>query len=724
MNFIQMLFAGTLPFIPMAFILLLFIFTAVIKLLTNAEKPLPLPLHILDSNAYSFIFGCAGLSVFFGLGWSSILMTILSATVLFGFAFIASKRKTYSAQIATALHTLPYRAQIALVDVIAVALLLFSAFYALEAPYNPGFVAVEIPFLFMDLGLMLLAILSVYFISHRNAIANIVLQGFFFFWGIAQYYLWQFKNTAIMPADLFALGTAAAVSANYSYAWKDTALVGVMAFCFGLLVIAYLGSIRAELKNQAQITVTRQLTLKSIGTTMLIGLVSAGLLASALIFPNYTQMGAAINYFWPLYVFRQHGAVLTFTAGVQDLIIKKPAGYNDENAQKLLDKYVAQYDTTLDNTEGRQAAVAQYNSIKPNILVIMDETFADLSVFDNMHDNYTGPEFFNRGLTDSLAEGKLAVSVLGGGTANSEFEFLTGNSMAYIGLGKYPYSIYSFPNFESLPAFLKKQGYGTSSMHPNLASNWNREKTYADMQFDRFYSIDDFPDAPVFHNGVTDKATFDKCLDIIKAADNPQFVFNVTMQNHSDYTKNNIPADRLTSVHPSDLSSPEQDGILNEYLSCIKASDEDLEDLINQLKELKEPTILVYFGDHQPNFTPTYNDAWFSEESDLIHTQRLYHTSYIMWANYDVAGASQTTQNSYSSPNYLAAQTLYAIGAPLTDYQKAQLAIRTQVPAINAFGLLDDKNSWHSLTQTDDSMHATSEEFRTITYFEFATKIK
>ncbi|MDY2789047.1 MAG: sulfatase-like hydrolase/transferase, partial [Atopobium sp.] len=180
---------------------------------------------------------------------------------------------------------------------------------------------------------------------------------------------------------------------------------------------------------------------------------------------------------------------------------------------------------------------------------------------------------------------------------------------------------------------------------------------------------------------------------------------------------------RLTNIHPSDLSSPEQDGILNEYLSCIKASDEDLKDLVDQLKQLKEPTVLVYFGDHQPNFTPTYNDAWFSGESDLIHNQRLYHTSYILWANYKVAGAAQTTQDGYSSPNYLAAQTLYAIGAPLTDYQKAQLAIRTQIPAINAFGLLDDANTWHSLTQKDDATHALSEDLRAITYYEFATKI-
>ena len=86
--------------------------------------------------------------------------------------------------------------------------------------------------------------------------------------------------------------------------------------------------------------------------TTLIGLVSATVLGRMLVFPNYNQIGAGINYFWPLYVFRQHGAVLSFTAGVQDLIIKKPAGYSDKSAQELLDSYVAQYNTTLDNTSG------------------------------------------------------------------------------------------------------------------------------------------------------------------------------------------------------------------------------------------------------------------------------------------------------------------------------------------------------------------------------------
>lgn len=729
MNSVYMLFANmanlisTLPLIPIAFVVALLIVNNIAKLDKGAKKHLPIAVQILTANAYSCAFGCAGFAVFFGLGWTSLWIALLSAAVLFGISFVAGKREAYSAHIAHALNCLPYRAQIVLVDVVSIAFQLVSAFYALEAPYNEGLVFVEPPFLFMDLGLMLLAIVSIYYLSHRNAIANSVLQGFFFVWGLAQYYLWQFKNTAIMPADLFALGTAAAVSGNYSYAWKDSVLAGLIAFCFGMLVISYLGILRHKLQAQGQVKIAKRIRYTSVGMTTLIGLVSATVLGSMLVFPNYNQIGAGINYFWPLYVFRQHGAVLSFTAGVQDLIIKKPAGYSDKSAQELLDSYVAQYNTTLDNTSGRQAAVAQYNAQKPNIIVVMDETFADLSDFDNMHDNYTGPEFFTTGMKDALGAGKLAVSVLGGGTANSEFEFLTGNSMAYLGLGKYPYAIYRFSRYESLPSLLKKQGYDSTAIHPNLAGNWNRDKTYEDMKFDRFYSIDDFPNAPVFHNGVTDKATFDKCLDLIKNSDKPQFIFNVTMQNHSDYSKNNIPADRLTKIHPSDLSSPEQDGILNEYLSCIKASDEDLKYLVSQLKELKKPTVLVYFGDHQPNFTPTYNDAWFSGESDLIHNQRLYHTSYVMWANYTVAGAAQNTRAEYSSANFLAVQMLYTIGAPLTDYQKAQLAIRIQMPAINAFGLLDTAGNWHSLTQQDDSMHTLSEDFRTLTYYEFATKL-
>lgn len=94
-----------------------------------------------------------------------------------------------------------------------------------------------------------------------------------------------------------------------------------------------------------------------------------------------------------------------------------------------------------------------------------------------------------------------------------------------------------------------------------------------------------------------------------------------------------------------------------------------------------------------------------------------------MWANYTVAGAAQNTRAEYSSANFLAVQMLYTIGAPLTDYQKAQLAIRIQMPAINAFGLLDTAGNWHSLTQQDDSMHTLSEDFRTLTYYEFATKL-
>ncbi|KXB34831.1 alkaline phosphatase family protein [Atopobium deltae] len=108
--------------------------------------------------------------------------------------------------------------------------------------------------------------------------------------------------------------------------------------------------------------------------------------------------------------------------------------------------------------------------------------------------------------------------------------------------------------------------------------------------------------------------------------------------------------------------------------------------MVEKLRALKTPAVLVFFGDHQPNFSSVYNDAFYQGESDIIHNQRIYHSSYVIWENYPL-GASDTSSNHNitTSPNFLAAKLLWHIRAPLTEYQQAQLAIRSKIPALNAF---------------------------------------
>ena len=161
----------------------------------------------------------------------------------------------------------------------------------------------------------------------------------------------------------------------------------------------------------------------------------------------------------------------------------------------------------------------------------MNETFSDLSIYQNLHAGYEGPTFF-KSISDAVARGTLYVSAYGGGTCNTEFEFLTGNSMAY--LGRRVPLLHLQPHADQEPRQqFSDLGYATTAMHPNHGTNWNRENVYRDFGFDNFLTINDFADADRLRGMVTDEATYDKILDLLNENSDPQFIFDVTMQNHS-----------------------------------------------------------------------------------------------------------------------------------------------------------------------------------------------
>ena len=189
---------------------------------------------------------------------------------------------------------------------------------------------------------------------------------------------------------------------------------------------------------------------------------------------------------------------------------------------------------------------------------------------------------------------------------------------------------------------------------------------------------------------VTDQATYDKILELLDQNADPQFIFDVTMQNHSGYDTGLLPVDKQLhlNIDTTDLDTKTvEDGTLSdvdEYVSCIEQSDQALRYFLNALSKLDRKVVVVFWGDHQPFFPSKFNDKWFTDEDDATHQERLWQTDYIIWANYDVAGCDQTSEVDDLSTNYLSTQLMQLIGAPLTDYQKAHMTLRESLPAINS----------------------------------------
>jgi len=442
--------------------------------------------------------------------------------------------------------------------------------------------------------------------------------------------------------------------------------------------------------------------------------------------PDYRDdLGALALHWSSIAYYKTQGFIPTFVVNAQDMSIDPPTGYSTASAEALQADLSSSYRATLSSSSARQKAVDQFDSEQPSIVVVMDEAFSDLSIYDELACGYTGPAYLKRLRSSSLAYGMAVTSVLGGGTCNTEFEFLSNTSMAFVGAGKYTYTNYNIDKIDSLAKQLGSLGYATHAVHPGLASNWNRDVAYEQMGFDEFIDIEGFDDdAERFHAGVTDRETFDKVLEILKGDDAPQFIYDITMQGHSGYDMDNIPASRLTDYEPDlpELSTSDVES-LNEYLSCVQASDEDLEYFVGELEKLDRPVVLVFFGDHQPKLSIEVNDAVFPNEARATHRMREYLTPFVIWTNYEVKGATTAQDCGNCSVNYLSALLFEKVGAPLTEYQAALLAKRAEVPAIGLYGWQDAAGDWTLLDTSVPFSDPDVIDLATLSYLNFAEKV-
>ena len=553
--------------------------------------------------------------------------------------------------------------------------------------------------LLLEWALIAFAMLGLFFLFQRHCGGAVVLAVALYVLGLAEYFVILFKSMPISPGDLTALSTAAAV-AGTGFTYTITSFC-MLSLAFTVIAIQ-ICTLAAQVAPKRQKGSWRGLVLN-----LLIAIVCLGGIAAHTTLLDYYHTLYIQVYSWrPLESYYRQGFLPSFISGAQTIKPSKPEDYTVSGAKKLISEYAKEYDDnnqTGGSSATRLEATKQFDEEKPTVIAVMNETFSDLSIYQNMHAGYQGPTYF-KSIDDCLSRGRLYVSAYGGGTANTEFEFLTGNSMAYLGSGVYPYTTYDLTDTENLAAQFKSLGYYTTAMHPNHGTNWNRENVYKDFGFDQFLTINDFQNAETLRGMVSDKATYDKILELLDTNSNPQFIFDVTMQNHSGYDTGLIPYDKQMSLN----IDGEFNSNVNEYVSLVQQSDEALKYFLNKLSKLDRKVVVVFWGDHQPFFPDTYNDRWFTNEDDATHQERLWQTSYIIWANYDVAGNSQTSHEEDLSSNYLSSELMKLIGAPLTDYQKAHLTLRQSLPALNSVGYEDSQSRWLlSSSKSDEAYNDT-----------------
>lgn len=504
--------------------------------------------------------------------------------------------------------------------------------------------------------------------------------------GLANYYVLEFRSAPIMPWDILSIGTAASVANNFKYTLsKETVFVLI-----GFVILILLESkVTLELKKDWRIRV-------------------GGVLASFALLWGFTAMlhqdSTVARFklydklFTPTVMSKRDGTAVAFLMELKYIVVEKPDGYNKEDAAALL----ASYDTN--DTESATHT--------PNIIVIMNEAFSDLSVLGDFETNEDYMPFLHSLMqegTPNTISGHLNVSVLGGNTANTEFEFLTGNTMAFLPQGSVAYQQYVKNNDYSIATYLKSKGYDTIAMHPYNASGWDRDKVYPLLGFDTFYSLKDWVNPVKIRKYVSDQSCYDKIIELYeqKDANTPFFLFNVTMQNHSSYSE------EYDNFHPDITVEGTSSKILPNYLSLIKLSDQALENLIEYFSQADEDTIIVFFGDHQPSNSvaaPVWKINGRSGDSLTEEEEALrYKVPFIIWANYDIEAAS----NVETSANYLGGHVLRAAGLPLYDYRNYLSQFEGQYPVLTA---IRAENAQGISTPVKD-VKSTLQDYMTLQYY-------
>ena len=524
----------------------------------------------------------------------------------------------------------------------------------------------------------------IYLICNRTKYTAVLLTGLSSIAGLANYFVWEFRGIPVMAADLASYGTAMDVASHYSYELNLSALwalVYTTAFiCVTLSLRSYKG-----LKWKQRIC-------SLIGFCIPYSVFYTQLLHGDLM----KRHGITVSVWEPSRNYASNGSLLSFFLSYTYYVVDEPKNYSAGKVEELVQDYKS------------DSASETSDTVKPNIIAIMNEAYSDLNVDGNLE---TSEDYmpFVHGLTEDTVKGDLYVSVFAGNTANTEFEFLTGCSMAFLPFRSIPYDTYIKDNFPSLTHNLISDGYtGNEAVHLLTKNAWNRDVVYPLLGFQDFIGVSDVDNVDVeyIRNFVSDQTDFDVLIsryeESRKTSEDPFYIFNVTIQNHGGYSASQGLIDTPIKI----TSDAQKDEAAEQYINLIKKTDDAFENLVEYFQKVDEPTVIVMFGDHQPSLSTSFYESLIGKKSDkftLEDTKNKYTVPYIIWANYDIQ-----EEEVDMSANYLSAYLMKVIGGKMTGYQKYLMDLYEQVPMITANAYqgadgelheLDDKSQYSDLIQ-------------------------
>lgn len=517
---------------------------------------------------------------------------------------------------------------------------------------------------------------------------------------LTNYFTTTFRGIPILASDLTIMGTAMNVVGNYKYSLDLTrtiTLLGLIAWCILLFRVKRLRLPKGK-KRISAILGSAVICFASFWIMIYTPVMTV------------TPMHVTVNTFRPIKSYRKNGCVLTFMRSIQLMIIHKPDGYSANAAEEIAAPY--------------RGETSSGNAKTPNVIAIMDEAFADLQAVGDFRTSEDVMPFYHS-LTKNTVKGFSYVSVFGGQTANTEFEFLTGLSKAFVPASATPYQLYIKSLLPGLTTHLGNQDYqGMLAFHPFRANGYNRDHVYPNLGFSDFISLKDLDvsASDKIRNFVSDAADFQVIIDQYeqakKKSNAPFYLFNVTMQNHSGYDQDFDNLDMPISIEEK-CDDPE----LKRYLNLIHHSDTALKSLIEYFSKQKDPTVIVFFGDHEPGLSNEVYSKILGKNVEKLSAEEnmnLYKTPFLIWANYDI----EEQENVNISMNYLSTLMLESTGMKLSPFNQFLLDIHKQIPVLTTNGYFGEDGSYYSLKDESSPYYESLRKYQILQYNDLFDKKK
>lgn len=457
---------------------------------------------------------------------------------------------------------------------------------------------VESPLIFLYNAFLIFTTSLVVYLFKRRILARMIVGWFWFILGCVNGFLLTSRVTPFTGPDLKLITDALRVLNKY----LSPVMVVVVLVAVACLLLSFVWMFRKGWKFQGKLRYWVNIPLILVGVLAFAGTTKLAL-----------DKRLLSNYFGNIaYAYQDYGYPYCLAVTLFDTGINEPNGYSEE----LMDEIV-ESEGKIKKTKGKNLDV--------NILFLQLETFIDPTEINFLKFSEDPiPNF--RKLMDEYSSGYYKVPAVGAGTANTEFESITGMSLRYFGAGEYPYkSILKEETCESAAYVLKNLGYGTHAIHNNEANFYGRRSVFSRLGFDTFTSEEYMPDisdtTPM--GWVKDHILTDEIFKAMESTEGPDYVYTISVQGHGDYPTEPVLSNPTIKV--TGAENQERNYAWEYYVNQLYEMDQFIKELTDRLEEFDERVVLVMYGDHLPTMDLKVED---------MKNRYLFQTKYVMWSNF------------------------------------------------------------------------------------------